>query len=74
MDRNSSSSDLASTTRAGAVHAATSNGSEPHPGGTNTPAGTGAAAPTGNHVNGGGDSNGTHKMIIYNLATKTSEL
>jgi len=72
MDRNSS--DLASTTRPGAVHVATSNGGEPHPGGTNPPAGAGAAAPTGSHANGGGDSNSTHKMIIYDLATKTSEL
>jgi len=75
MDRNLSSSDLASTTtRPGAVHVATSNGGEPHPGGTNTPAGAGAAAPTGSRANGGGDSNSTHKMIIYDLATKTSEL
>jgi len=71
MDLNPSSSDLASTTRLGANQVATSNGGEPHPGGTNTPA---AAAPTGSHANGGGDSHSTHKMIIYNLATKTSEL
>jgi len=74
MDRNPSSSDLASTTRLGPNQAVTSNGGEPHPGGTNTPAGVGAAVPTGSHANGSGDSNGSHKMIIYNLATKTSEL